>query len=311
MKSYEKYAPLLLVLLITWIQGSVVLGQERDVVLTVSDPVASFSRARSLSVTQDGRIYVVDADRNAVVVLGPEGDVLEIVGGPGTDEGQFDEPADIDPTTGLIINIADAGNGRIQRFARGFRFLESLPVTSEYADQNQAANPSFRMGSARIEHPPYGFPISVTSSPADDLYVIDQFSGVVMRWDRDRRNRWTIGDQESGDGELLNPVDIAANARYLFVADMDHAAILSFDLFGTYVRTIARGQLRSIVGVKTRDDRLMAVMPDRIVEFSEVGRLVRTVRFEIDEKLVAADYLRNRFYLLSEEHLYIVESQNK
>ena len=282
------------------------LGQPVDTVLVTGNPVAEFRRATSISIAADGRMFVVDADRNALVVLRLSGEVDEIIGGPGTDEGQFDGPADVDPTNGLAIYIADMGNGRIQKFSRAFRFLESLPVVSNPALSREDQNPSFRVGAGVTRQPSDGLPVSVITSRLDDLYVVESVSATVIRWDRDRRNSWVIGNEDAGEYELQAPVDLATNGEYLFVADSIQKAVMVYDLFGAPVRAIAKGRLVSIRAVKSRSGRILAILKDRIIEFTVTGRLLRTVRVQLPENLVDADYFDHRFFLLTERHLYRV-----
>ncbi len=174
-------------------------GQPADTLLVAGAPIAEFGRASSISIGADGRVFVTDTNRSALIVLRQDGQVEEIIGGRGTDEGQFDEPDDVDPSNGLMIYVADAGNGRIQKFSRAFRFLESLPVPSDPGSGRSDDNPSFRAGAGGIRQPSDGLPVSVISSRTEDLYVIESISSTVIRWDRDRRNNWVIGGEDAGD----------------------------------------------------------------------------------------------------------------
>ena len=90
--------------------------------------VARFRDARALASDPVGRLYVVDAAEAVVVVLSPEGVPLSVLGGPGTGDYGLIEPAGIDPTNGLELLVADAGNARIQRFSLDGRLIETIPV---------------------------------------------------------------------------------------------------------------------------------------------------------------------------------------
>src|SRR5690606_17631435 len=90
--------------------------------------IARFRDARTLAADPAGRLYVVDAAEAAVVVLTPEGAPLQTFGGPGTGDYGLLEPSGIDPTNGLELFVADAGNARLQRFSIDGRLIESIPV---------------------------------------------------------------------------------------------------------------------------------------------------------------------------------------
>ena len=63
--------------------------------------VAEFEEAAAMDVDPAGIIYVADAGRHGIVKIDQNGD-QSIFGGPGESEGQFDGPADIDVTNGLV-----------------------------------------------------------------------------------------------------------------------------------------------------------------------------------------------------------------
>lgn len=282
-------------------------AQDIDTLLVSGNPVAQFSDARSIALDFRGQLYVVDAARNLVLTFDPEGRQVDTFGGAGTDEGQFDEPTDVDLTTGLLFNVSDAGNSRIQRFTKDFRFLENLPVSSQTGAGGDQS-PSFRPGAGRVVAPADGFPIALASSRADDLYVIEDVSRSVLRWDRDRRNRWLIGRGLIRSENLEYPVDLAVAGDELYVADRGRRAIIVYDLFGLFVMAIAEGRLDDIVAVKVYGDAIYAILPNRILAFNRQGRLERTVSLPIPggEKLVDAALRGDHLYLLSRRSLFIL-----
>ncbi|GMQ82470.1 MAG: hypothetical protein BMS9Abin05_1923 [Rhodothermia bacterium] len=281
------------------------LGQDLDT-LVVGAPVYEFTRATHLGISPDGLLYIPDRDRSVIHVFSNGGQHLRQLGGPGLSEGQFDDPRDVDPALGLVVNVADTENGRIQRFTKEFRFIESLPVMSGPDDGVDEHDPSFRTGEAQFRVPADGRPIAVSSSPVDDLYVISAQANLVIRWDRERRNRWWIGRPGQGPGSLVEPVDLLATEDLLYVADQDCACVLIYDLFGTYVRTLSKGSLTKIRSVTQTPDGILAVMPDRLVEFDSNGlRIAETYVLEIDS-LVDAVKSNSRWVLLTDRSLYFV-----
>ena len=98
------------------------LGQVIDTLLVPSQPIASFEDAVSLSIDPAGLIYVVDAGSQSVVRLDQEGRVVDSLGGGGSGQYQLFQPADVDPTNGLEIYVADSGNSRVGACGRHRRF---------------------------------------------------------------------------------------------------------------------------------------------------------------------------------------------
>ncbi len=283
------------------------LCQDRDTLTVRSESIADFGQATRIARTTDGTMYVVDAREDRIVMLDRDGKVLEWFGGKGTDEGQFDTIRDVDPTNGLIINVADAGNGRIQRFAKGFRFLETIVLSNNASREGRES--SFRSGSARVDGPGQGYPIGVASSAAEDLYVLDAMSGRVIRWDRERRRRWIIGGEDAQDGELVSPVSIAVRGNRLYVADAFLGGVMVYDLFGTFVRTIGSGMYPDIVSVRVDDRRLMIVLPDRIQFYTIAGRRTDVVRVDLNTPVVDAVAAADELFILTATSLLRLEKR--
>ncbi len=287
------------------------IAQATDTLVVSGNPVATFSRAGSVAVSPDGLIYVTDRDWDRILVYSDAGRLIRQLGGPGTNEGQFDDPTDVDPGIGLVISIADAQNGRIQRFSKDFRFLESLPVAAQTGSQVEQNDPIFRVGAAQLHQAAPGRPIAITSSASDDLYVVDDQAGVVIRWDRERRYRWIIGDQSVFEGRLLDPIDVVATSDLLFVADAECACVVVYDLFGTFVRTIAQGRFPAIRSIEKSGDGILVTSTDSMAEYDRRGTRIRDTIVHISGDLIGAALLNGRYVLLTETELYFYPSSRQ
>lgn len=266
-----------------------------------------FVDARSISVDPSGRFYVVDAARNTVTVFDKDLSEAGTFGGPGINVGQFDEPTDIDPTNGLVINIADAGNGRIQRYSKDFRFLESLPVPASIG-LNATKSPSFRPGSERVQGLSDGRPTSVATSRQDDLFVIESGSNKVFRWDRDRRSTHVVGTGPNESEILRRPVDLVVSGDFLFVADSESNAVFIFDLFGIFQRRFMLEANEKIVGLTGTVDTVVAIFPSELRWYSLGGRHVRSVVPVIPdgEAIVDAAVTVDVTFILTRQNLFSI-----
>jgi len=286
--------------------GCLVLGQVPDQVLKLGAPASAFSRAGRMASAPDGRLFVTDRDRNTVVVLAADGKVLDRIGGPGIEEGLFSDPTDVDPGIGLIISVADALNGRVQRFSNEFRFIESLPIEGQYDAAIERDAPSFRTGATGLQSPPAGRPVALTTSMNDDLYVIDARANVVVRWNRERSRRWIIGGDSAGDGALVEPIDLTTTSNSIFVADAGCACVVVYDLFGTFIRIIADGRIPDVQSIDRTEDGILVVARNRLSEFTSDGVRIRDIEVEPPVMLMGAVRQPGRFALLTEQALYIV-----
>lgn len=83
-----------------------------------------------IAVGRSGTIYVADARANRVLMLGPEGRVIQTIGREGQGPGEFSRPSAIaQGDTGLVV--FDAGNARVELFSPDGQFRASYPVPPE------------------------------------------------------------------------------------------------------------------------------------------------------------------------------------
>ncbi|MDX1545543.1 MAG: NHL repeat-containing protein [Rhodothermales bacterium] len=282
---------------------SVAAAQPADTLLAGAEPLARFAEARALALDPTGALYVVDAGRGVIVQLTPDGLPLADFGGPGAGEGEFDEPADLDPTTGLLWVVADAGNSRLQRFTRTFAHLESLPVHRADAAQPGGAARTVSIGEQAGAGQAGGRPVAVAVGPSAETFAVDAAQGVVLKWDASRRLERTIGGYDAGAGTLVDPVALAAGEDLLYVADAGQAAVVVYDLFGGYVRTLAPGRAEGVRAVTLTPEALWVVLPTRLLVYSRSGRLERAIDVRLDEPLVDVAVRGGALYLLTRTRL--------
>lgn len=263
--------------------------------------LATFDQARALGVAPSGPLFVADAGRDVVVQLDRRGRVTEVLGGPGIDPGEFDTPTDVDPTNGLVLLVADAGNSRIQRFSRGLRLLEEIPIGTE------ARRPRSRYDRARdaLQAPADGRPVAVVTTQADEVIVLDAARNIVVKWERNRRAQRVLGGFDSGPQALIEPFALALGANdELLVADRGRNAIIVFDAFGTFLRPLARGAVEDAANIAVIDREVWVVQPRQIWVYDERGRPLRRVRFDLQAPLVDVARQGSDFLLLTEQRLY-------
>ncbi len=280
-------------------------AQPADTLVTEAVVLARFEEARALAVDPQGLLYVADAGRDAVVRLDEDGLLRDMLGGPGTLEGRFSEPADIDPTNGLVFVVADAGNSRLQRFSRDFLHLESLSVGRLQQDERTGrGQPTAPFGQANRLGLADGTPIAVATSRANETFAVEAGRNVVLKWDAARRFERVIGGFDERDGRLVAPVALAVDENSLYVADRGRAAVLVYDHFGGFVRTLAEGLAREVCAVTVFGDEIWIVLPERLLVFHRRGRLARVFDVRLGEPLVDVGRRGGLTYLLTPSRLY-------
>ncbi|MBT8401172.1 MAG: NHL repeat-containing protein [Rhodothermia bacterium] len=249
------------------LSASSVCGQ--DTTLVNSRSLAIFNEASSIEVDPAGRIYVTDSAEHVVRIMSREGDDIFVLGGPGAGEGEFDEPLGVDPTNGLVIVVADAGNNRLQRFTRTFQLIESIPLYGKGPDPVGSGVRSRPELAVRAGSEP-GRPIAVVVGDANEIFVLDESRSAVAHFDSSRRLKGFVGS--AGDyGRLLDPIDASLLGESLAVADRGLRSIVIFDQFGGYVTELGGGMLEDLSGLFSTDDILIVAYGTRVAIFDAAG----------------------------------------
>ena len=251
--------------------------------LTDYEVLAAFEEASDLAIDARERLYVVDRGREVVVQLDLDGRELARLGGPGGGDGAFDEPQAIDPGAGLTWLVADAGNGRLQRFSQTLLYMESLAVPRATQFEPGTRN---RLES-RDEGLQNGWPVAVAQSPTGEIFAIEAHQGVVLKWDKSRRLERAIGAYGLGEGALVEPVALAVDKNLLYVADRGLGTVIVYDLFGGYVRTLARGRAEAVHAIVLEANRLWVVLPTKVHVFGTAGSHLFELVVRSDLELVA------------------------
>lgn len=263
-----------------------------------------FEAAQALAVDPRGQLYVADAGRDAVVVLSPDGREHATLGGTGMRAGQFLDPADIDPTNGQALFVADAGNGRLQRFSDELQYLESLPVGRGF-EEGQTVR-AFDDGRDGSDVQGEGRPIAVGSSVGNHTFAIDERAGVVLKWDEQRRPEQVIGGWARRAGRLEQPVALALEgSRRLFVADQGRAAVVVYDRFGTFEQELPTPPLPNVRALAFRQGRLWIVCPDRVFVWHPTGGRVAEHPIDLPAPLVDVAPFSEGVYLLTPTRLWV------
>ncbi|MEZ4700266.1 MAG: hypothetical protein R2834_08055 [Rhodothermales bacterium] len=268
--------------------------------------IAAFSDARAVSVDPAGVLYVVEGARESIVVLRPGGGDPVRLGGRGSAAGQFDGLADVDPTNGLILVAADAGNGRLQRFSSEFLFLESMPVEATDRQDRDAGNFASYRKQQQDDARGQGRPIAVRTSHAEETFVLDADRGVVLKWDRERNFERVIGGYDAGDGALLDPIALTLDQESgtLLVLDAGHGAVMSYDLLGGFAGARPLGEAADAVSIDARGGIVWIARPDRLARLDAGASFEAAPRLVLDGPIVDLAAVPGGVYILTRRTLY-------
>ena len=258
-----------------------VAAQSLDTVYADVEVVAHVPLAQRIASDDLGFIYVVTG--REVVRLDLEGQILTRLGGSGTAPGAFGEVTDTDPGEGLIWLVADASQGRVMRFSQDGMHLESLPVpTGEDIGFGWPSRQEPRdTGPTEV-----GRPVEVAATPSGELFAIEEDARVVIKWDASRRLERTIGHFGDAGGQLQDPVGLAADDSFVYVADQGLELVRVYDTFGGHVRDWPVGA--DLVDVTSHGAEVWIVQSGGIRIYAVTGEFRQQIRFNLDEDLSGA-----------------------
>ncbi len=203
-----------------------------------------FQSARCFMVQQNGNRYLIDEKKNLLQNYAANGTVIRAIGGQGLGNYEFDNPTDVSSSFLLDVYVTDFNNRRIQRFDKNLNYIQT------YDEATLAA---------KLD----GFqPRACALSSQGDLFVIDIDGNRILTLDTRGRLVREFGTFKDGAGALSEPTDIAISpSDEIFV--LDRSKIVSYDLFGNYLRTIvlATAEWKNI---QASNSALVAVASDQI-----------------------------------------------
>ncbi len=187
----------------------------------------------AVSVTTDGKgsIYILDNESNEIVKFDDKLTELKRIGKKGWSNGEFDSPSYIDGSSGLDIYVSDGSNYRIQRFDLNLSFVSSLITNANTFDDKLKFNT----------------PVASIILNMNTMYVIDGENKRIVYYPDGITPVSYFGGFQSAQKPLINPVKLFKDGfNCIYVFDNKLGAILKYDNFGNYVKSIENNTIKSV-----------------------------------------------------------------
>jgi sugar lactone lactonase YvrE len=157
------------------------------------------------------RLFVADVAAHQIVVLSPEGALLDRIGGRGVAPGQFNYPTNVALDSKGRLYVSDTLNFRVQVLTPD---LEPLRIIGRKGDL-----PGY-----------FSQPKGLALDSEDHLYVVDAHFEAVQIFDREGRLLMTFGEEGRGPGQFWLPagIHIDVNDR-IWIADSYNRRVQVFD----------------------------------------------------------------------------------
>ncbi|MCP4350603.1 MAG: 6-bladed beta-propeller [Desulfobacterales bacterium] len=179
-----------------------------------SDEDGKFVSPKGIAVdSKNGFVYVADSSNHRIQQFDLNGNFLEKWGSYGSENGNFDSPADIAVDSQSNFYIADSGNHRIQKFDSSGAFIREWG--KEGSDEGE-----------------FNTPYGLATDDDDMIYVADLNNNRIQKFDSNGNFKAKWGDIGTGNQELNAPYDlVVGNNDTVYVADSKNSRILRIDVF--------------------------------------------------------------------------------
>ncbi len=256
--------------------------------------------------------YGTIASAEAVVADPYEGKAIKlsadrIIGGPGTQPGQFQRPRKIALAPDGSLYVADTDNHRIQHLTQDGQVLQTWGGFGDAAKGAQGG----------LFNQPWGLAVA----PDGSVYVADTWNHRVQKFTADGKfiMMWGFFGQAETNEAFWGPRDVAVDAKgQVFVTDTGNKRVVIFDADGKYISQfgeagMAEGQFDEPVGLAISSDDIIYVADTWNQRF-QAFTLVDGVYKVINTREVAAWYgqsLDNKPYLAIDKagHLYVADPE--
>ena len=164
-----------------------------------------------------GNVVIVDTGNHRVLVVGPDGTLVDEFGGYGWDADRLDTPSDVCVYQGFYTYVLDEGNRRVTRY----------DVDGDYVDIVVAEGEA-------------GSPVSIAVGPAGGLLLVDADTQSVLSYSQFDEVLSPFGRFGLDAGGLLAPSDVAVGpSREVAIADPRRFSVEVFDEFGASLYSIS------------------------------------------------------------------------
>ena len=246
-----------------------------------------------IDVDVNGNVFVLDARAGTLTLYDRGMQIVAQTGGPGWENGRFDEPAGMWARNGLDVLVADFGNHRVQRFDRSLSFISSLYT-------RDAQNPRER----------FGYPADVSLSRLGELFICDTENARIVKINAQNRVESTFGDG-AGRGRLSHPTQVEIGPGETIVV-LDTPRVVVFDSFGNFVSTVPEPLLRAPSCLFADQETVALVDNNRVLCFDTSFRPVES--FDVKDllgfmpvRVLSLAIAGGRWYLLTEAGLSVFD----
>ena len=273
--------PLFLFIIITAIAVHPAFALRRTSVHHLFDITGDLNAPSDVSVSRDGRIYVVDGVNSKIKIFDPKGKLISSFGRNGSKNGEFMFPLGINIDRSGKVYIADSGNHRVQIFTPEGIFIAEIPLpsgkekpsdpTDVVVDETRnrcyiVDNDNHRImvynlanfkliqtyGTPGTNKLAFRYPFSITLDKDNYLYIVDVINTRVQVLNPEGLFVAFIGGWGVEKGEFFRPKGVAIDQKNsVFVSDSYMGVIQVFDATREFYSVVTDENNSSVKKFKT------------------------------------------------------------
>lgn len=272
------------------------------------------NRPRGIAVGPDNAVYVTDERDHQIRKYTRDGTLLDIWGGLGTANGQFDVPSEVIVDANNLIYVVDTDNNRIQKFDADGNWLTSwgsqgtgngrfnvprgigldrsgqlvVADTFNHRMQEFTTDGTFlrSWGQGGIADEQFQGLSDLTVDGADNLYTAESSGNRIQKYNLARTRLYGIVSRGAGNRQINQPGSVATDqAGNLYIADSQNHRVQKLTPDGSFLRSwgsqgTGNGQFITPYGITVGPDGLVYVADsgnDRIQVFNGEGTFQGTI----------------------------------
>jgi uncharacterized protein (TIGR03663 family) len=183
---------------------------------------AELSGPTSVTVGDDGKVYVADTLNHRIQVYDRQGNLLQTIGSYGKGEGQFDQPRGIAVDDEGFIYVADTWNARIVKLTNEGEWVTSWGSGDEKMPNSEHIAMITGGTQESNQANPLGFfgPRGIALDDDGNVYIADTGNKRIVVTDNAGNYLYQWGYSGSGNGKFNEPTGVAIDdSGNVYVAD--------------------------------------------------------------------------------------------
>jgi tripartite motif-containing protein 71 len=218
---------------------------------------------QGIAIDRSANVYVADTGNHRIQKFDSNGDLINIWGTYGHEEGQLLYPMGVAADSSGNVYVADFTN-RIQKFDSNGNFV-------------------LKWGSSGTGESQFSYPTGIAVDSLGNVYIADAQNNRIQKFDSNGNFITKWGSEGTGDGQFTSPTKVAVDSSgMVYVTDLQNNRIQKFNSSGKFITKwgsegTGDGQFNHPNGVAVDSSGMVYVVDvinNRIQKFDAYGNFI-------------------------------------